>query len=159
MPAVLACIIYHIIFPMLDTEYATCQFCIYDQRRLGYRWKMGFVKQASVFLCLCSWWWQFNLSKCCLLCFGEKWFVFGFLCPGFCGLYKDRSPALTFSCLRLSTARPQEVEMGSFKQAVYESWYRKSEHSFEVQQRRWSQDMSTSAMNSMNPPNAESTLI
>lgn len=43
------------------------------------------------------------------------------LCPGFCGLYKDRSPALTFLCLRLSTARPQEVEMGSFKQAVYES--------------------------------------
>lgn len=79
MPAVLACIIYHIIFPMLDTEYATCQFCIYDQRRLGYRRKMSFVKQASVFLCLCSWWWQFNLSKCCLLCFGEKWFVSGFL--------------------------------------------------------------------------------
>lgn len=57
----------------------SCQFCIYDQRRLGYRWKMSFVKQASVFLCLCSWWWQFNLSKCCLLCFGEKWFVSGFL--------------------------------------------------------------------------------
>lgn len=153
MPAVLACIIYHIIFPMLDTEYATCQFCIYDQRRLSYRWKMSFVKQASVFLCLC-WWWQFNLSKCCLLCFGEKWFVSGFLCPGFF-CYKDCSPALTFSCLRLSTARPQEV----VKQAVYESWYKKSEHSFEVQQWRWSQDMSTSAMNSMNPPNAESTLI